>query len=161
MLWIRIRIKVISWIRIRISIKVKSSIWIRIRINLQMTSQKNVWNMSLFEHFSKVLSLSLEVKIWIRIRMTSRKRIRIKMKSRIRMRSRWCGSALNRLLPSGGLKYYDPRRTMNTRDQWFRRPDIRHKILKGDEILRPVLKNRFPKYSNIEWLLAFWTFLVH
>ncbi len=41
---IRIRIKVISWIRIRK------------RINLQMASQ-NVWNMSLFEHFFKVLSL--------------------------------------------------------------------------------------------------------
>ncbi len=49
-IWVRIRIKVISWIRIRIL------------INLQMTSQ-NVWNltmeycMSLFEHFFKVLSL--------------------------------------------------------------------------------------------------------
>jgi hypothetical protein len=41
---IRIRIKVISWIRIRI--------WIR--INLQMTSQ-NVWNMRLFEHIFRGL----------------------------------------------------------------------------------------------------------
>jgi hypothetical protein len=34
-------------IKIRIRIKVKS--WIRIRIYLKMTSQ-NVWNLSLFEH---------------------------------------------------------------------------------------------------------------
>jgi hypothetical protein len=38
-----IRIKVMSWIRNRI----------RIRINLQMTSQ-NDWNISLFVHFSMV-----------------------------------------------------------------------------------------------------------
>ncbi len=50
-IWVRIRIKVISWIRIRIL------------INWKMTSQ-NVWNltmeycMSLFEHFFKVLILS-------------------------------------------------------------------------------------------------------
>jgi hypothetical protein len=41
---IRMRIKVIRWIRTRI------------RINLHMPSQ-NVWNMSLFEHFFKGLSL--------------------------------------------------------------------------------------------------------
>jgi hypothetical protein len=39
-----------------------------IRINLQMTSQ-NVWNMSLFEHFFKVLSLYLEARIRVRIRI--------------------------------------------------------------------------------------------
>jgi hypothetical protein len=49
---IRIRIKAIGWIRISIN-EIR---WIRIRINLQMTS-KNVWNMSPFEHFFKVLSL--------------------------------------------------------------------------------------------------------
>ncbi len=48
--WIRIRIKVISW------------------IGGQMTSQ-NVWNMSLFEHFFEVLSLYLEAGIRIRIRI--------------------------------------------------------------------------------------------
>jgi hypothetical protein len=52
--------------RIRIRIEVIS--WIRIRINLQMTSQ-NVWNASLCEHFFKVLSLHLEVRIRIRIRI--------------------------------------------------------------------------------------------
>ena len=46
---IRIRIKVISWM---------------IRINLQMTSQ-NVWNLGLFEHFFKILSLYLEAEIRI------------------------------------------------------------------------------------------------
>ncbi len=45
-IWIRIRTKVICWIRIRI----------QIRINLQMAIQ-NVWKMSIFEHFFKVLSL--------------------------------------------------------------------------------------------------------
>jgi hypothetical protein len=40
--------------------------WIRIRIILQITSQ-NVWNMSLFEHFFKALSLYWEAKIRIRI----------------------------------------------------------------------------------------------
>ncbi len=50
---IRIRSKVIRWIQIRIRIEVIS--WIRIGIYLQMTSQ-NVWNMSLFENFFKVLS---------------------------------------------------------------------------------------------------------
>ncbi len=48
----RIRIKVISWIRNRILI----------RINLQMASQ-NVWNMSLFECFSNGSSLYLEARI--------------------------------------------------------------------------------------------------
>jgi len=62
-IWIMIPIKVISWIRIRI--KVIRWTLIQIRINLQMTSQ-NVWNMSLFEHFFKVLSLYLEARIQIR-----------------------------------------------------------------------------------------------
>ncbi len=77
-----IRVKVISWIRIRI--KVIS--WIRILINFQMTSQ-NAWNMSLFEHFFKVLSLYLEASIRIRIKVTSKNwiRIRIKVKYRIRI----------------------------------------------------------------------------
>jgi hypothetical protein len=46
--------------------------------------------MSLFEHFSKVLSLCLEarIRIWIRIRIKvkGRIRIRIKVTSRIRLR---------------------------------------------------------------------------
>jgi hypothetical protein len=67
---IRIRIKVISWIRFRIRIKVIS--WIRILIILKMTS-KNVWKMSLFEHFFKVLSLYLEV--WIRIRNRTKEKV--------------------------------------------------------------------------------------
>ncbi len=54
--WIRIRIKVISWIPIRI------------RINLKMTSH-NVWNTSLSEHFSRVSSLYLEARIRIRIKV--------------------------------------------------------------------------------------------
>ncbi len=44
-----------------------------------MTNQ-NVWNISLFGHIFKGLSLYLEARIWIRIR------IRIRMKSRIRSR---------------------------------------------------------------------------
>jgi hypothetical protein len=53
---LRMRIRISAWIfiklkgRIRIRIKVKS--WIRIRINLKMT-RRNVWNVSLFEHFFK------------------------------------------------------------------------------------------------------------
>ncbi len=53
--------------------------WIRIRIYLQLTS-KNVWNMRLFEHFFKVLSLYLETGIRIRIKEKSRIRIRIRIK---------------------------------------------------------------------------------
>jgi hypothetical protein len=45
-------------IRIRIWSRVKVISWIRIRINLQMTS-KNLWKMRLFEHFFKGLTLSL------------------------------------------------------------------------------------------------------
>jgi hypothetical protein len=69
----RIRIKVISLIRIN--------------INLQMTSQ-NVWNVSLFEHFFKVLSLYLEARIRIRIKVKGKVRIRsrIEVKGRIRIR---------------------------------------------------------------------------
>jgi hypothetical protein len=55
-----------------------------IRINLQMTSQNEVWNMSLFEHFFKVLSGTLEPLFGSRIRI--RIRIRIKVTSRIRIR---------------------------------------------------------------------------
>jgi hypothetical protein len=53
---LRIRIHIKLKGRVRIRIYVISWIWIRIRINLQMAS-KNVGNMSLFEHFFKVLSL--------------------------------------------------------------------------------------------------------
>jgi hypothetical protein len=66
---IRFRIKVISWIRNQI----------RIRNNLQLTS-KNVWNMSLFEHFFKSFSLYLEARIWIRIRIRVKSRIQIRAK---------------------------------------------------------------------------------
>ncbi len=81
--WIHIKLKG----RIRIRIKVIS--WIRIRISLQMASQ-NVWNMSLFEHFFKVLILYLEARIRIRIRnkVKGRIQIRIKVTSRIRVRIR-------------------------------------------------------------------------
>jgi hypothetical protein len=66
-------------IRIRSGSAFKVITWIRnrIRINLQMTSPC-VWNMSLFEHFFKGLSLSLEARIW------TRTRIPIRVKSRIR-----------------------------------------------------------------------------
>ncbi len=73
--------------RMRIRIKIIS--WNRIHIKIQMKSQ-NAWNMSLFEHFLKVLSLYLEASIRIRIgfhiKVTSRIRIRIKVTSRIRIR---------------------------------------------------------------------------
>ncbi len=72
--WFRTRIKLEGGIRIRL--KVLS--WILIRINLHMTSQ-NVWTMSLYEHFFKVLSLYLEARIQIRIEMKGRIRIRIKV----------------------------------------------------------------------------------
>jgi hypothetical protein len=58
---------------------------IRIRINLQMTSQ-NVWNVSLFEHFFKVLSLYSEAKIRVWIKVKGRIRIRIKVTSGIRIK---------------------------------------------------------------------------
>jgi hypothetical protein len=74
-LWIRIRIKVISWIRNRIGI----------RINLQMVSQ-NVWNMSLFITFYRGLSLYLEARIWIQIRTRMRVVSRIRIRIRIRIR---------------------------------------------------------------------------
>jgi hypothetical protein len=76
---IRIRIK----LKGRICIRIKVIIWIRIHIKLQMTSQ-NVWNMSLFEYFFKVLSLFLEARIRVNIKGTSRIRIRIKVTSRFR-----------------------------------------------------------------------------
>jgi hypothetical protein len=78
---IRICITVISCIRIRNRV----ISWIRMCINLQMTSL-NVWNMSLFEHLFKVLSLYLEARIRIRIKVKSRIRIRMKVKGRIRIR---------------------------------------------------------------------------
>jgi hypothetical protein len=59
-------------IKIRIRICIQSKSWIRnrawMRINLQITNQ-NVWNMSLFGHIFKGLSLYLEARIWIRIRV--------------------------------------------------------------------------------------------
>jgi hypothetical protein len=69
----------------RIQIRFKVISWIWIRISLQMTSQ-NVWNMSLFEHFFKVLSLFLEARIRIRIEVKGGIRIRIKVKNRIRIK---------------------------------------------------------------------------
>jgi hypothetical protein len=79
-LWIRIKVN--SWIRIRL--KVISRNRIRIRINLQMTDQ-NILNMSLFEHFLKGLSLYLEARIRIRIRIRMRILIRIGIRIRIRI----------------------------------------------------------------------------
>jgi hypothetical protein len=67
-IWICIRINVLSWIRICIRIRTKVISWIRIRIDLQKTNQ-NVWNMSLFEYFFKVLSLYLEARLRIRSRI--------------------------------------------------------------------------------------------
>jgi hypothetical protein len=56
---------------------------------LQMTSQ-NIWNISLFEHFFKVLSFYLEARIRVRvsIKVTGMIRTRIKVTSRIWMRIR-------------------------------------------------------------------------
>ncbi len=68
-------------------IKVTSRI--RIGINLEMKSQ-NVWNMSLFEHFFKVLSLYLEGRIRIRISTKWNGRIRISIKANGRIRIRIC-----------------------------------------------------------------------
>ncbi len=106
--WIWIRIKVISWIRIRTGIEVIS--WIRIRIDLQMTSQ-NVRNMSLYEHFFKVFSLYLEarIRIWIRIKVMRIRKIpsgfklgmvpyKSGFRNRIRIR---IGSVFNRAGGSG------------------------------------------------------------
>ncbi len=83
--WIRIKLKV----RILIRIRIKMISWIRIRIciNFQMTSQ-NVWSMSLFEHFFKVLSLYLEATIRIRIRIRMNVKGRIRIRIRIKVTSR-------------------------------------------------------------------------
>jgi hypothetical protein len=62
-------------------------LWIRIRNNKQMTSQ-NVWNMSLFKNFFKVLSLYLKARIRIRFKVKGRIMIRINVTSRIQMRVR-------------------------------------------------------------------------
>ncbi len=78
-----------------------------IRIDLQMTSQ-NVWNMSLFEHFFKVLSLYLEARILIRTRIKVRGRIwiriRIKGTSRIRISNKMIRirNTVNCTMPSRG-----------------------------------------------------------
>ncbi len=58
----------ILFVQFRSGLRIKVKGRIRIRINLQMTSQQNVWNMSLFEHFFKVMSLYLEARIRIRIK---------------------------------------------------------------------------------------------
>ncbi len=65
-----------------------------------MTSQ-NLWNVSLFKHFFKVLSLYLEtrIRIHICIKVQGRIRIRIKVKSRIRIRN----SGYNNALPVSSL----------------------------------------------------------
>jgi hypothetical protein len=62
-LWVRIRINVVSWIWI----------CIRIRINLQIKSQ-NEWNMSLFQQFFKIFTLFLQARIRIRIPHQSEKK---------------------------------------------------------------------------------------
>ncbi len=104
-IWIRtklkgriwMRIKVISWVRIRI----------RIPINLQMTSQ-NVWNTSLFEPFFKGLSLYLEARIRIRIRIRIRFNVKCKNCKYTRQRKRMVTKIFPRermhtLLPSLSL----------------------------------------------------------
>ena len=103
---IRIRIKVKGRIRIRIRIKVKS--WIRIQIcnNSQATSL-NVWSMSIFEHFFKVLSLYLQDRIQIRIKVKCRIRIRFKVKRWIRIRITGNIGIKFKTLPTFILTYYD------------------------------------------------------
>jgi hypothetical protein len=92
----RIRIKEISWIRN----------WSRIRISLQITSQ-NVWNLSLFLHFYKGLSLYLEARIWIRIRKRIRVISRIPIRIRIRINVvRIHNTGFRRLLPYGDALPY-------------------------------------------------------
>ncbi len=101
-----IRIKKISWLRTRIRIKVINRI--QDPDPHQFADDKpQCWNISLFEHVSKVLSLYLEarIRIWIRIKVKSRIWIwiRIKVTGRIPSgsnwqtahgsASRWCGSA--------------------------------------------------------------------
>jgi hypothetical protein len=61
------------WIRIRVIS------WIRIRINVQMTSQ-NVWIMSRFEYILKVMSLYFGDRVRIRIKVKSRIRFWIRIK---------------------------------------------------------------------------------
>ncbi len=59
-----------------------------------MTSQ-TVWNISLFEHFFKVLSLYWKVKIRIRIRIKVKGRIRIRIKvMQIHNTAYLCGNLL-------------------------------------------------------------------
>ncbi len=63
-------------IRNRIWIRIKVISWIWIRLDFQITSQ-NVRNISLNEHFFKVLSLFLEarIRIWIRIKVLQIRKI--------------------------------------------------------------------------------------
>jgi hypothetical protein len=66
-------------IKTRIRIRIKVINWIRVSINLQKTSQ-NVWNMNLFEIFFKGLRLYFEARIWIRIRIRVKSRIRVRIR---------------------------------------------------------------------------------
>ncbi len=86
---IRIRIIVISWTRIRISIKVMCWIQSGSASIFQMASQ-SVWEISLFELFFKVLSLYLEARIRIQIRIKVKGRIRIRIRIKVTSRIRIC-----------------------------------------------------------------------
>jgi hypothetical protein len=80
---------------------------------LQMTSQ-NVWNMSLSEHFFKVLSLYLAARIQIRIKVKGRIRIRIKVTSRIRILIRIRIKATSRIWIRIRMKVTSMMRIRNT-----------------------------------------------
>jgi hypothetical protein len=83
-LWIRIRIKLKGMIRIR-GPDPHQSDKLDADPHQFADDSQNVWNMSLFEHFFKVLSLYLEAKIRVRIKVKARFWIHIKVISRIRI----------------------------------------------------------------------------
>jgi hypothetical protein len=78
----------------RIRIRTKVMRWIRIRISLEMTSHNvGVCDMSLLDHFFKVLSLYLEARIRIRIRIKVKSRVRIRIRIKVTNRILIRGSA--------------------------------------------------------------------
>jgi hypothetical protein len=61
-------------------------------------TKHSVWNMSLFEHFLKSLSLFLNARIWIRIRLRVESRIRIRICIKVVVHNTASGFTFNLLL---------------------------------------------------------------
>ncbi len=84
--------KTVLWIRIRIRIRIKVISWIRICINLQMTSQ-NVWNMSLFEHLNTFSRFWTCIWLGSWSRSVSASASKWQAGTGSGSESKWCGSA--------------------------------------------------------------------